>query len=240
VTGVQTCALPICRNGGEWGIDRIRELGARTGDPEVIQWGYDANQYPPELQTHNRRGERIDEVKYHPAYHALMRLSVEHGVHAMPWRDEQPGSHVVRMALAHLISQVESGHGCPITMTFAAVPALRLQPDVAEEWEPRFTSLEYDPRFMPAGQKRGAIMGMAMTEKQGGSDVRANTTLAVPCAVPGPGQEYLLTGHKWFCSAPMCGLSDACSDGQRPVVFPRATVSTGRNAQQFPYSAPEG
>ncbi len=222
----------VRRNGGAWGEDHIRRMGERAGSPEVIQWGYDANNYPPELHTHNRRGERIDEAKFHPAWHNLMRLSVESGVHAMPWRDEQPGSHVVRMALAHLISQVESGHGCPITMTFAAVPALRVQPEVADEWVPRITSLAYDERFLPPGEKRGAIMGMAMTEKQGGSDVRANTTQAFPVGVPGPGQEYLLTGHKWFCSAPM---SDAfltlahTGEGLSCFIVPRFRPDGSRN-----------
>jgi putative acyl-CoA dehydrogenase len=124
-------------------------------------------------------------------------------MHALPWKDPKPGAHVTRAATHYMLSQIEAGVGCPITMTFAVVPSLKLQPEVAEVWLPRVTSTEYDPRFIPAEQKTGCTMGMALTEKQGGSDVRANSTRAVPIGAEGPGQEYLLTGHKWFVSAPM-------------------------------------
>jgi len=170
----------------------------------LLIWGAQANESPPVLRTHDRYGHRIDEVEFHPAWHQLMKLSVEHEVHALPWRDPQPGAHVARAALFYLTSQVESGHCCPISMTYSIIPALRLQADVAAEWEPRIVSSEYDPRMLPAPQKRGALAGMAMTEKQGGSDVRANTTRAVALNRRGPGAEYHVTGHKWFCSAPMC------------------------------------
>src|SRR5262249_45342596 len=133
-----------------------------------------------------------------------MRLAVEHATHALPWREPRPGAHVARAALFSILAQVEAGHGCPISMTYSAVPALRVQPELAAEWEPRLTSTTYDPRMIPAAQKAGALCGMAMTEKQGGSDVRANTTRARALAGRGPGAEYELTGHKWFCSAPMC------------------------------------
>ncbi|MBV8814771.1 MAG: acyl-CoA dehydrogenase family protein, partial [Verrucomicrobia bacterium] len=172
--------------------------------PEIINLGVQANRFPPELRTHDRFGYRIDEVVYHPAYHELMRIGVETRTHALPWIDKSAGVHVARAALAFLRHQIDEGTSCPLTMTFAAVPSLRLQQDLAKEWEPRILSSTYDPRSMPASQKEGALFGMGMTERQGGSDVRANTTVAEPAGAGGPGGEYLITGHKWFCSAPMC------------------------------------
>jgi putative acyl-CoA dehydrogenase len=168
-----------------------------------LAWGAQANAHPPVLKTHDRYGNRIDEVEFHPAWHSLMDLSIRSGLHALPWREPKAGAHVARAALFYMVSQIEAGHGCPISMTYACIPALRRQPDVAAEWEPRLTSLEYDPRPIPASQKRGAICGMGMTEKQGGSDVRANTTRARALGAGGPGAEYEITGHKWFFSAPM-------------------------------------
>lgn len=185
-----------------WAQSRVSELAAAlTGEP--LRWGVLANANPPILRSHDRYGNRIDEVEYHPAYHELMRLAVSHGLHALPWREARPGAHVARAVMFHLQSQVEAGHGCPISMTYSIVPALRAQPEIAAEWEERIVSLEYDPRSLPATSKAGAICGMAMTEKQGGSDVRANTTRARPLGKGGPGGEYEITGHKWFCSAPM-------------------------------------
>ncbi|MFI5312393.1 MAG: acyl-CoA dehydrogenase family protein, partial [Gemmatimonadales bacterium] len=190
------------REGGTWARDRVRAVGELAGG-DAIRWGVDANTYAPVLHTHDRYGHRVDEVDYHPAWHHLMTASMAHGLHALPWREPRAGAHPSRAAMFYLLSQAESGFGCPTTMTFAAVPALRAQPEIAREWEPRLTSLEYDPRFRPAAEKRGALCGMAMTEKQGGSDVRTNTTRAEAIAGRGPGAEYELTGHKWFCSAPM-------------------------------------
>jgi putative acyl-CoA dehydrogenase len=186
-----------------WAVERVRRLGALLGG-EPVTWGIQANANPPTLRTHDRYGHRIDEVEFHPAWHELMRLAVAHELHALPWRDPRSGAHVARAALFFLQGQVEGGHGCPISMTYSVLPALRAQPEVAAEWEPRFTSTTYDPRMIPAAEKRGALCGMAMTEKQGGSDVRANTTRARPLGAGGPGAEYAVTGHKWFCSAPMC------------------------------------
>ncbi|HYV44152.1 MAG TPA: isovaleryl-CoA dehydrogenase, partial [Myxococcaceae bacterium] len=191
------------REGGEWAMERVRQIGAVATGP-ALQWGRQANRNPPELRTHDRFGYRIDEVEFHPAWHQLMETSVAYELHALPWRNARAGAHVARAAMYYLFYQAEQGHACPVTMTFAAVPALRAQPEVAEEWVPRITSAQYDPRSIPAAQKKGALCGMAMTEKQGGSDVRANTTRARPLGKGGPGAEYELTGHKWFCSAPMC------------------------------------
>jgi putative acyl-CoA dehydrogenase len=189
------------REGASWAQDLVHELGRLAGTQEAIDWGFEANAHPPELRTHDRFGNRIDEVEFHPAWHRLMEVAIGHGLHALPWREPRPGAHAARAAAFYIWSQVEGGHGCPVSMTYAAVPALRQQKDVAELWEPLMTTLEYDPGLRPASAKRGALFGMAMTERQGGSDVRSNTTTAVPTGVPG---EHLLTGQKWFCSAPMC------------------------------------
>ena len=195
----------VAREGAGWATERLREIGAVAGSEEAIAWGEQANRYPPELHTHDRYGHRIDEVSFHPVWHELMRRAVGWGLHAAPWRDPQPGAHVARAAGFLLWSQVEAGHGCPISMTYAAIPALRVEQSVAAEWEPRFTSLEYDFGLRAPQTKRGLLCGMGMTEKQGGSDVRANTTLAIPdSADTADGTGYRLTGHKWFCSAPMC------------------------------------
>ncbi len=158
------------------------------------------------LKTHDRYGNRIDEVEFHPAWHKLMAMGVENELHSLPWTSEQPFAHTARAALYMTAMQAEAGFACPITMTFAVVPALRMQPELAAEWEPRVTATTYDPRSIPASEKGSAIAGMAMTEKQGGSDVRANTTVARALNGGGAGAEYEITGHKWFCSAPMSDI----------------------------------
>jgi putative acyl-CoA dehydrogenase len=166
---------------------------------EPLELGRLANEHLPVLRTHDRFGERIDEVEFHPVWHGLLGLGVEHALHALPWREPSPGAHVTRAALFMTLAYAEAGVGCPLSMTYAAVPALRAgAPDLAAAWEPLLASTEYDPGLRPHADKRGALCGMAMTERQGGSDVRANETRAEP-----DGDEYLLTGHKWFCSAPM-------------------------------------
>src|SRR4051812_2886634 len=193
----------VRREGGAFAEDRLAAFGKVAGGAP-LEWGRLANEHPPILRTHDRYGHRVDEVEFHPAWHWLMDLSVRSGIHALPWREPRPGAHVARAALMLMASSVEAGHCCPISMTYAAVPALRRQPDIATEWLARFTSLDYDPRPMPAAEKSGALCGMAMTERQGGSDVRANTTIARPLGRRGPGEAYAVAGHKWFCSAPMC------------------------------------
>ncbi|MCW5611579.1 MAG: isovaleryl-CoA dehydrogenase [Rubrivivax sp.] len=194
----------VRREGAGWAHEALTGFGALTGSAEYRELGVLANHHPPELDTHDRFGRRIDLVRYHPAYHRLMRSAIEHGLHSSPWTDPGPGAHVARAAHEYLQTQVEAGHGCPVTMTFAAVPALRATPELARLWEPRISARSYDPRNVPDAQKAGLTIGMAMTEKQGGSDVRANSTRAHPLGVDGPGQAYELVGHKYFVSAPMC------------------------------------
>ena len=189
------------REGGSWAHDLVHELGRLAGTEQAIDWGFQANANPPRLRTHDRFGDRIDEVEFHPAWHELMKVAVGHGLHALPWREPRPGSHAARAAAFYVWSQVEGGHGCPVSMTYAAVPALRKNAALAARWEPLMTTLDYDPGLRPPETKKGVLFGMAMTERQGGSDVRSNTTRAVPTGSDG---EHLLTGSKWFCSAPMC------------------------------------
>lgn len=196
-------ASALRREGGEWGEGRARTLGAAAGSRHITELARDANRFLPELRTHDPQGHRLDEVVFHPAWHELMSIGMAAEVHSLSWIDAREGAHVVRAVLAFLMNQIENGVCCPIAMTHAAVPVLRQEPAIAAEWEPRLLSPDYDPHFLPATQKRSALAGMAMTEKQGGSDVRANTTRAVPVNGNGPGAEYQLTGHKWFCSAPM-------------------------------------
>jgi len=219
------------RFGAGWAQSRIDAYGALAGGP-LMAAGFLANQHKPEFASHDRYGHRIDLVEFHPAYHQLMSTAIEHGIPSLPWTDPQPGAHVARAAMSYLHTQADPGSGCPLTMTFASVPALRLQPDLAEIWLPKVQSTEYDPRNVGIAHKRGATIGMAMTEKQGGTDVRANTTRAFPVGAGGPGQAYELVGHKWFCSAPMCDafLTLAQTDkGLSCFLLPRHRPDDTRN-----------
>jgi putative acyl-CoA dehydrogenase len=200
------CALKeaVSREGAGWIDAEARELGELLGRSETISLGVLANRFAPELRTHDRFGYRIDEVTYHPAYHELMRIGISARTHALPWIEKRQGVHVARAALVMLRHQIDEGTSCPLTMTFSAIPSLRLQPELASEWEPQALSSVYDFRSIPALEKQGILLGMGMTERQGGSDVRANTTSAKPVNGGGPGKEYVVNGHKWFCSAPMC------------------------------------
>ncbi|HYF26283.1 MAG TPA: DNA alkylation response protein, partial [Baekduia sp.] len=178
------------REGAGWARDRLADHGGRWGGEPLLEWAPQANDNPPKLKVVDRYGHRVDEVEFHPAYHQLMRLSSESGFNSLPWTTDRHGAHVARAVAGIIAGQVEAGHGCPQTMTFAVIPALRAQPDVAAEWEPLLTAAAYDPRLIPAREKGSAKAGMAMTEKQGGSDVRANTTEARPLNGGGPGAEY--------------------------------------------------
>ncbi len=222
----------VRREGAGWAEDRILALGEIAGRARTLRLGVEANENEPVLRTHDRYGHRIDEVDFHPAWHELMTIGVSHELHALPWREPQPGANVARAAMFIALSQAEAGVGCPISMTFSAVPALRAQPELAEEWEPRLMSLDYDRRSVPAQDKAGALCGMAMTEKQGGSDVRANTTTATPLNGGGPGAEYEVNGHKWFCSAPTCDVFLVLAQAEGGLscfLLPRFTPDGERN-----------
>ena len=190
------------REGAGWAEAEVLALGALGGSAQAQEWGRLANQHPPVLRTHDRYGHRVDEVEYLPQYHDLMRTAVEHGLHGAPWADGRAGVHVARAAKTMAWGSADAGHLCPISMTYAVVPALRATPELAAQYEPLLSNGEYDPVLRAPLTKRGLIAGMSMTEKQGGSDVRANTTRAIAQS----DGSYLLTGHKWFTSAPMSDL----------------------------------
>ncbi|MFI9306285.1 acyl-CoA dehydrogenase family protein [Streptomyces triculaminicus] len=234
LTGFSTADDPalleaLRRDGGDWGEAEVRELGARAGSPEVQDWARMAEANPPVLHTHDRYGHRLDEVEFHPAWHQLMAAAVESGQHAAPWAEARPGGHLVRAAKFYAWAQAEAGHGCPVSMTYAAVPALRAQPELAAVYEPLLASRTYDYGLRPPLGKRGLIAGMSMTEKQGGSDVRANTTTAVPA---GDGS-YVITGHKWFTSAPMSDVFLVLAQTEQGLtcfLMPRVLPDGTRNA----------
>jgi putative acyl-CoA dehydrogenase len=189
----------VKREGGGWISERACRMGDLVGSERMQTLAMQANRYAPELRTHDRFGNRIDAVEYHPAYHELMALAFGAGLHSLAWTDKREGVWVARAALNYLWNQGENGVACPVTMSFAAVRVLRHNAKLAEEWEPKLLACDYDPRPLPLAQKRAVTIGMAMTERQGGSDLRANSSQAVPL---GEG-EFELAGHKWFCSAPM-------------------------------------
>lgn len=189
------------REGGAWANDNLMSLGGKVFDPEWIEKANLANRIVPELRRFNRFGQRVDTVEFHPSWHDIMGLAFEHEVHALPWRANRNGSHVARGAAEILFSQLECGVLCPVDITYGIVPMIRKQPELAKVWEPLMISKEYDSRQIPHWEKKGISMAFTSTEKQGGSDIRRNSTFATPTGQPGPGNEYLLTGHKWFCSA---------------------------------------
>jgi putative acyl-CoA dehydrogenase len=239
LTGHDVAADPallagLHREGGSWAAAELHELGALAGAPGTQERARLANSCPPVLRTHDATGHRIDEVEFHPAWHELMAVAVQHGLHAAPWADDRPGAHVARAAKFYVWTQAEGGHGCPISMTYASVPALRHAPQLAARLEPLLASVSYDPGLRDPEAKAGLLAGMAMTEKQGGSDVRASTTTAEP-AGDGSGS-YLLTGHKWFCSAPMCDLFLVLAqapEGLSCFLLPRVLPDGSRNAMHI-------
>ncbi len=220
------------REGAGWAADSLHELGELAGTRETQEHARLANEHPPVLRTHDARGNRIDEVEFHPSWHILLGTAVRHGLHAAPWADPVAGAHVDRAARFFVWSQAEAGHGCPVSMTYAAVPPLRHAPELARRFGPLLTAREYDPGLRAPEGKAGLLAGMAMTEKQGGSDVRANTTRAQPVPAAGPGA-HLLTGHKWFCSAPMSDLFLVLAQapaGLTCFLLPRVLPDGTRNA----------
>jgi putative acyl-CoA dehydrogenase len=222
----------LMREGGGWAEPELHELGLLAGSAVIQEQARLANVYKPVLRTHDSRGHRIDEVDFHPAWHELMTTAVSHGLHAAPWAEDRPGAHVARAAKFMVWTQAEAGHGCPVSMTYASVPALRHAPALAAEYEPLLAARSYDFGLRPPLTKAGLLAGMAMTEKQGGSDVRANTTTAVPVA----DGSYLITGHKWFCSAPMCDLFLVLAqapEGLTCFLLPRVLPDGSRNAMRI-------
>ncbi len=220
-------------NGGAWNNEHSHYFGRLLGSAETLALGDTVNKNPPVLKTHDRFGNRLDLVEFHPAYHELMRVSIENKVHSLVWVAERDGAYVARSVLAFLRHQVDEGTSCPLTMTFAAVPSLRISPEIAEEWLPKVLSSEYDPRFLPADEKRGVTFGMAMTEPQGGSDVRSNLTFAEKLNGSG---EYRITGRKWFCSAPMSDAFLVLAQTKRGLscfVMPRFRPDGSNNALYF-------
>jgi len=218
--------------GAEWVLPELHEVGISAGSADVIELARLANVHGPVLRTHDRTGERIDDVEFHPAWHQLMSAAVGHGMHAAPWASDRPGAHVARAAMFYVWSQAEAGHGCPVSMTYAAVPALRHAPELAARLEPGLVATAYDPGLRPPEHKAGLLAGMAMTEKQGGSDVRANTTRAEPA---GDGS-FLITGHKWFCSAPMSDVFLILAQGPGGLscfLLPRVLPDGSRNAMHL-------
>ena len=195
----------VNREGAAWAQADLVALGRRVGTNDIFELAEQANRYSPEIKAYDRYGMRVNQVIYHPAYHDLMRLAIENQVPSFAWNHTGPGAQVGHMALSYMFNQVEGGVMCPMAMTYSAIPPLQTTPALADEWIPRLLSSQYDARDIPVTEKTGATMGMFMTEKQGGSDVRSNSTAATPVgSKTGIGTEYRLTGHKYFCSAPMC------------------------------------
>lgn len=222
----------VRRHGAGWAEGDLSDVGRQVGSEEFQTWAELANSFPPELVAYDRTGHRIDEVRYHPAYHEVIARAVASGAHCSAWADPRPGAHVARAATFMLYAQVEPGHACPISMTFSAVPTLRAEPEVAAEWEPHLMGRGYDPVLRPAAAKPGVLFGMAMTEKQGGSDVRANTTRAREAGGAASSGEHVLTGHKWFCSAPMSDAFLVLAQGDAGLscfLVPRVLPDGSRN-----------
>ena len=221
------------QQGGAWADACLSDFGKCVGN-EMMALGFLANENKPALKPYDRFGHRIDEVEFHPAYHRLMQLGLQHGTANFSWRHaDTAGAHVARAALMYLHTQADQGTSCPLTMTHAAIPVLRQSANLSASWLPRILSTEYDPRHVPAWQKNANTIGMGMTEKQGGSDVRANTTRADPVSASGPDQLYQLVGHKWFMSAPMCDAFLVLAQAPRGIscfLLPRFAPNGERNA----------
>ncbi|MEZ5482674.1 MAG: acyl-CoA dehydrogenase family protein [Porticoccaceae bacterium] len=219
----------VIREGGDWAIKNLTSLGAKVLDPEWIDKASLANNNGPELRRFDRFGQRVDTVEFHPAWHDVMGLAWEHEVHAMPWIHNKTGGHVARGAAEILFSQLECGVLCPTDITYGIVPMLRKQPEMAKQWESLMLSTQYDSRPIPHWEKTGVSIAFTSTEKQGGSDIRSNSTLAKPTGKTGPGEEYLITGHKWFCSP-------AGAD----VIFVVAQTANGPGCFLVPRWLPDG
>jgi putative acyl-CoA dehydrogenase len=223
----------VKRENAEWAEADLARLGEQLGSSEMIAAGADANRHTPVLRAFDRSGHRIDEVDFHPSWHALLALAMRSGLHTAPWANPRKGAHVARAAGCYMLAQIESGVYCPLSMTYASVATLKHAPAIAAEWLPHIYSRDYDPSVRPAAQKSSALIGMAMTENQGGSDLRANVTRAEFYREAGERRFYRLTGHKWFMSAPMCDaflMLAQTQSGPTCFLVPRWTPDGERNA----------
>ena len=223
----------VSREGAAWALPQLGALGAKLGASETVALGFTANENPPRLRAYDRFGHRLDEVDFHPAWHAMMSIAVGAGLHSSPWAEPRPGAHVARAAGTYMLTQIESGVYCPIAMTYGCVPTLRHNADVAREWLPRVFATQYDPRFIPAVQKTTNLLGMGMTENQGGSDLRTNVTRAVALSGGGDRRLFRISGHKWFMSAPMCDGFLVLAQAERGLscfLLPRFTSEGRTNA----------
>jgi putative acyl-CoA dehydrogenase len=219
----------VRREQAAWAENGLTTLGTTLGKPETVKLGFDANAYPPVLRTLDRYGHRLDEVEFHPAWHELMAIALRAGLHASPWSHPQPGAHVARAAGTYMLGQIEAGVYCPLAMTYGSVPTLRHAPAIAAQWLPKIFGRDYDQRFVPVRAKSAALIGMGLTENQGGSDLRTNTTRAEPA---GDGS-FRLHGHKWFLSAPMCDAFLVLAQSPKGLscfLLPRWTPDGKRNA----------
>jgi putative acyl-CoA dehydrogenase len=223
----------VVRESADWALPQLAALGATLGSSDTVALGFAANENPPRLRAYDRFGHRRDEVEFHPAWHSVMAIAVGAGLHSSPWAAPRPGAHVSRAAGTYMLTQIESGAYCPIAMTYGSVPTLRHNEALARDWLPRIFARQYDPRFVPAGQKSANLVGMAMTENQGGSDLRTNVTRAVAASGTSERRAFRVTGHKWFMSAPMCDAFLILAQTERgPTCFllPRFTPDGTLNA----------
>ena len=226
----------LVREGAGFALDDLRALGRQLGTAEMIAAGAEANRNQPVLKSFDRYGHRIDEVAFHDSWHALLGLALANGLHSGPWVKPRKGAHVARAGGCFMLAQIESGVYCPVSMTYAAVATLKHAPGAAAEWLPRIYSRAYDPRFKPAAQKTSALIGMGMTENQGGSDLRANVSRAQPYSERDGRRFYRIHGHKWFMSAPMCDaflMLAQTAAGPTCFLVPRWTEEGTRNAIQI-------
>jgi putative acyl-CoA dehydrogenase len=223
----------VVRESADWALPQLAALGATLGASDTVALGFAANENPPRLRAYDRFGHRRDEVVFHPAWHSLMAIAVGAGLHSSPWAAPRPGAHVARAAGTYMLTQIESGVYCPIAMTYGSVPTLRRNEALARDWLPRIFATQYDPRFVPADQKSANLLGMAMTENQGGSDLRTNVTRAVAASDAGERRAFRVTGHKWFMSAPMCDAFLILAQTERGptcLLLPRFTPDGALNA----------
>lgn len=220
------------REKAAWATDELQTLGELAGSQRAQEWGRLANECSPVLHTHDGVGHRVDEVEFHPYYHSLMATAAEHGLNGAAWLQQRPGAHTARIAKAFVWTQTDAGHMCPVNMSYSAVPALRHSPELADRYEKQLASPLYDPELKDPSTKQSLVFGMSMTEKQGGSDLRANTTSAMPTA----DGTYRITGHKWFTSAPTCDAFLAVArttNGMSCFLIPRVLPDGARNGIHF-------